>query len=74
MPMFLLTVACSQKSQQTFTLTILCNIVITIKADRSQRGLLQCYNCQIFGQADTKVSLVRERTSSPTKPQEEQWS
>jgi hypothetical protein len=48
-PLFLVTLKRSPKSQETFKLTTLCHIAMKIEAYRAQNGLTQCYNCQSFG-------------------------
>jgi hypothetical protein len=49
LPLFLVTLADSQKSQGIFTLTDICNIVMKVETYKAQTGLTQCYNCQRFG-------------------------
>jgi hypothetical protein len=47
LPLFLVTLAHSQKSQQIFTLTGLCNIVIKVEAYK-ETSLMQCWSCLWF--------------------------
>jgi hypothetical protein len=49
LPLFLITLPRSSKSQEIFHLTGLCHISIRVEAYRAQSGLTQCYNCQQFG-------------------------
>jgi hypothetical protein len=49
LPLFLITLPRTEKSQGIFKLTGLCHISIKVEAYRNQNGLTQCYNCQQFG-------------------------
>ena len=49
LPLFLITLSRSDKSQEIFRLTNLCHIAIRVEAYRGQNGLTQCHNCQQFG-------------------------
>jgi hypothetical protein len=49
LPLFLITLPRTAKSQEIFRLTALCHIVIGVEAYRAQNGLKQCHNCQQFG-------------------------
>ncbi|XP_023721037.1 uncharacterized protein LOC111871883 [Cryptotermes secundus] len=49
LPLFLITLPRTEKSQEAFQLTNLCYIAIKVEAYRAQSGLTQCYNCQQFG-------------------------
>jgi hypothetical protein len=49
LPLFLVTLPRTEKSQQIFKLNKICNIIIKVEAYRAQSGLTQCYNCQQFG-------------------------
>jgi hypothetical protein len=49
LPLFLITLPRTAKSQELFRLTNLCHIAIRVEAYRAQNGLTQCYNCQQFG-------------------------
>jgi hypothetical protein len=49
LPLFLVFLSSSQKSQQVFTLTSLCSLIIKVKTYTIQRSLKQCYICQWFG-------------------------
>jgi hypothetical protein len=49
LPLFLITLPRTKKSQEIFRLTGLCHIAIRVEAYRGQSGLTQCYNCQKFG-------------------------
>jgi hypothetical protein len=49
LPLFLVTLARSEKSQDIFKITSLCNIIVKVETYKSQKGLTQCYNCQRFG-------------------------
>jgi hypothetical protein len=49
LPLFLVTLPRTEKSQEIFKVTNLCNIIIKVEAYRAQNGLTQCYNCQQFG-------------------------
>lgn len=48
LPLFLVTLARKQEAPEIFKLTVLSNIVIKVKACRSQNGLIRCYTCQCF--------------------------
>ncbi|PNF22596.1 hypothetical protein B7P43_G12673 [Cryptotermes secundus] len=48
LPLFLITLHRTEKSQEVFRLTNLCHIAIKVEAYRAQSGLTQCYNCQQF--------------------------
>jgi hypothetical protein len=45
LPLFLVTLARSEKSQDIFKITSLCNIIVKVETYKSQKGLTQCYNC-----------------------------
>jgi hypothetical protein len=49
LPLSLVDLARSQKSQDIFKITSLCNIIIKLETYTSQKRLTQCYNCQRFG-------------------------
>jgi hypothetical protein len=49
LPLFLITLPRTEKSQEIFKLTCLCHISIKVEAYKNQNGLTQCYNCQKFG-------------------------
>jgi hypothetical protein len=49
LPLFLITLPRTAKSQEIFCLTGLCHITIRVEAYRAQSGLTQCHNCQQFG-------------------------
>jgi hypothetical protein len=49
LPLFLVTLPRTAKSQELFHLTCLCHFAIKVEAYKSQNGLTQCYNCQQFG-------------------------
>jgi hypothetical protein len=49
LPLFLITLLRTAKSQEIFRLTALCHIAIRVEAYRGQNGLTQCHNCQQFG-------------------------
>jgi hypothetical protein len=49
LPLFLLTLPRTAKSQEIFQLSSLCHISISVEAYRAQTGLTQCHNCQQFG-------------------------
>jgi hypothetical protein len=48
-PLFLITLPRTSKSQDIFRLTGLCHIAIKVEEYKAQSGLTQCYNCQQFG-------------------------
>jgi hypothetical protein len=49
LPLFLVTLPRTTKSQEIFKLTGLCHISIKVEAYKAQTGLTQCFNCQKFG-------------------------
>lgn len=49
LPLFLITLPWTAKSQEIFKLPSLCHIAIGVEAYRAQTGLTQCHNCQQFG-------------------------
>jgi hypothetical protein len=49
LPLFLITLPRTAKSQEIFKLNSLCHISIRVEAYRAQSGLTQCHNCQQFG-------------------------
>jgi hypothetical protein len=49
LPLFLITLPRSDKSQEIFQLTSLSHVMVKVEAYRAQTGLTQCYNCQQFG-------------------------
>jgi hypothetical protein len=49
LPLFLITLPRTAKSQEIFKLPSLCHISISVEAYRAQTGLMQCHNCQQFG-------------------------
>jgi hypothetical protein len=49
LPLFLVTLPRTEKSQELFRLNNLCHIAIKVEAYKAQSGLTQCYNCQQFG-------------------------
>jgi hypothetical protein len=48
-PLFLITLKRSDKSQDILKLRSLCHVAVSVEAYRAQSGLTQCYNCQKFG-------------------------
>jgi hypothetical protein len=49
LPLFLVTLLRTAKSQEIFRLPSLCHIAIRVETYRAQNALTQCYNCQQFG-------------------------
>jgi hypothetical protein len=49
LPLFLITLPRSAKSQEIFRLPSLCHIAIKVEPYRNQSALTQCHNCQRFG-------------------------
>jgi hypothetical protein len=49
LPLFLVTLPRTAKSQDVFKLINLCHIAIRVEAYKAQNGLTQCYNCHQFG-------------------------
>jgi hypothetical protein len=49
LPLFLVTLPRTTKSQDSFKLSNLCHISIKVESYKSQNTLTQCYNCQKFG-------------------------
>jgi len=49
LPLFLVTLPRSDKSQEIFQLASLCHVIVKVEAYRAQTGLTQCHNCQQFG-------------------------
>jgi hypothetical protein len=49
LPLFLITLPRTAKSQEIFRLPNLCHIAIRVEAYRAQSSLTQCHNCQQFG-------------------------
>jgi hypothetical protein len=49
LPLFLITLQRTAKSQEIFRLPSLCHIAIRVEAYRAQNALTQCHNCQQFG-------------------------
>jgi hypothetical protein len=49
LPLFLVTLPRTPKSQEIFQLPYLCHISIKVEAYRAQSALTQCHNCQQFG-------------------------
>jgi hypothetical protein len=49
LPLFLITLPRTAKSQEIFQLPSLCYIANRVEACRAQNGLTQCHNCQQFG-------------------------
>jgi hypothetical protein len=49
LPLFLVTLPRTQKSQEIFRLSSLCHICIKVEAYKSKSFLTQCFNCQKFG-------------------------
>jgi len=49
LPLYLVTLLRSDKSQEIFQLGSLSHVIIKVEAYRAQTGLTQCYNCQQFG-------------------------
>jgi hypothetical protein len=49
LPMFLVTLPRTVKSQEIFRLSSLCHTAIRVDAYRSQNALTQCHNCQQYG-------------------------
>jgi hypothetical protein len=48
LPLFLVTLPRTAKSQEIFHLPSLCHIAIRVEAYRGQNALTQCHNCQQF--------------------------
>jgi hypothetical protein len=48
-PLFLITLVRNQKSLDIFKISSLCNIIVKVEVYKSESGLTQCYNCQLFG-------------------------
>jgi hypothetical protein len=48
LPLFLVTLPRTKKSQEIFKLSSLCHICLKVEAYRSQSSLTQCFNCQQF--------------------------
>jgi hypothetical protein len=49
LPLFLIMLSRTSKSQEIFKLTALCHIAVRVETYRAQNGLTQCHNCQQFG-------------------------
>jgi hypothetical protein len=49
LPLFLITLPRTPKSQEIIRLQSLCHIAIRVEACRNQNSLTQCHNCQQFG-------------------------
>jgi hypothetical protein len=49
LPLFLITLLRTTKSQEIYKVYGLCHISIKVEAYEAQTGLTQCYNCQKFG-------------------------
>jgi hypothetical protein len=49
LPLFLVTLPRTAKSQEIFRLSSLCHIAIRVEAYRALNALTQCHNCQQFG-------------------------
>jgi hypothetical protein len=49
LPLFLVTLPRTAKSQEIFQLPCLCHIAIKVEAYRAQNALTKCHNCQQFG-------------------------
>jgi hypothetical protein len=49
LPLFLITLPRTAKSQEIFRLTALCHIAFRMEVYRAPNGLTQCHNCQQFG-------------------------
>jgi hypothetical protein len=49
LPLFLVTLPRTEKSQDVFKLSSLCHISMKVEAYKSQNTLTQCFNCQKFG-------------------------
>jgi hypothetical protein len=49
LPLFLVTLRRTTKSQDLFKLSNLCHISIKVESYKCQDALTQCYNCQKFG-------------------------
>jgi hypothetical protein len=49
LPLFLITLARTAKSQEIFRLTALCQIAIRVETYTAQNCLTQCHNCRQFG-------------------------
>jgi hypothetical protein len=49
LPLFLITLLRTSKTQEIFRLRSICHIAIRAEAYKTQTGLTQCYNCQKFG-------------------------
>jgi hypothetical protein len=48
LPLFLITLPRTAKSQDIFALSSLCRIAIKVEPYKTQNALTQCYNCQKF--------------------------
>jgi hypothetical protein len=77
LPLFLVTLTRTPKSQEIFRLPSLCHIAIRVEAYRSQNSLTQCHNCQQFGHVwanckqTTSLFVVRGRTPAQGVSREE---
>jgi hypothetical protein len=60
LPLFLINLPRSEKSQEVYKLISLCYIAIKVKIYKSQFGLAQCHNCQQFGHVWAPGHLHRE--------------
>jgi hypothetical protein len=49
LPLFLVTLPRTPKSNENFKLSCLCHISMKVESYKSQNNLSQCYNCQTFG-------------------------
>jgi hypothetical protein len=61
LPLFLITLPRTEKSQEIFKLTGLCHISIKVDEYKNNNSLTQCFNCQKFGH-------VRANCSQPPPP------
>jgi hypothetical protein len=71
LPLFLITLAWTTKSLESFRLQS--QITISVEACRAQNGLTQCHNCQQFAhvrgklQTTSQLLVVRRRSPAPRK-------
>jgi hypothetical protein len=54
LPLFLITLPRTAKSQEIFRLNNLCHISLKVETYKPQKGVTHCYDCQQFGQVWTK--------------------
>jgi hypothetical protein len=58
LPLFLITLPRTEKSQDIFKLTGLCHISIKVESYKNNKGLTQCFNCQKFGHVWANCSCM----------------